>query len=331
MRDKLNINSEDAMAVEYTPAAHSNYQKSVKEQLRVGLSALPAPKNDYEIVVPEQEEEQSVLEATHVVEDQADVDARRLELQRVKTAKELALRSQVIQRTLPRPQDVNMSVLRPSHECYSLTELQKAEELIKKEMVIVLHYDNVKDPVATSQSKKQTLSQSQQLAYLDQHPYDSFTSEELDDAKNLLNKEIEVVKRGMNHGDLSLDAYTQVWEECLAQVLFLPNQNRYTRANLASKKDRLESAEKRLEQNRAHMSKEAKRAAKMEKKLKILTGGYQSRAQALIKQLHDLYDQIDQANLELSTFKFLQEQEKAALPRRIQVNKSHYIRITIFN
>ena len=59
------------------------------------------------------------------------------------------------------------------------------------------------------------------------------------------------------------------------QVLFLPSQNRYTRANLASKKDRLESQEKRLEQNRGHMTREAKRAAKMEKKLKILTGGYQ--------------------------------------------------------
>ena len=47
------------------------------------------------------------------------------------------------------------------------------------------------------------------------------------------------------------------------------------RANLASKKDRIESLEKRLDMNRGHMTKEAKRAAKTEKKLKILTGGYQ--------------------------------------------------------
>jgi hypothetical protein len=37
--------------------------------------------------------------------------------------------------------------------------------------------------------------------------------------------------------------------------------------------------------NRQHMTREAKRAAKVEKKLKILTGGYQSRAAGLIKQL----------------------------------------------
>lgn len=56
-----------------------------------------------------------------------------------------------------------------------------------------------------------------------------------------------MVKHGMNHGDLSIEAYNQVWEECYSQVLYLPGQNRYTRANLASKKDRIESLEKKLE------------------------------------------------------------------------------------
>ena len=57
--------------------------------------------------------------------------------------------------------------------------------------------------------------------------------------------------------------------------LFLQLNNNNIRANLASKKDRIESLEKRLDMNRGHMTKEAKRAAKTEKKLKILTGGYQ--------------------------------------------------------
>ena len=46
----------------------------------------------------------------------------------------------------------------------------------------------------------------------------------------------------------------------------------------------------------------------------------QTRGQALIKQLQDLFDQTEQAYLELSTFKFLKLQEEAAIPRRIQVN-----------
>lgn len=66
-------------------------------------------------------------------------------------------------------------------------------------------------------------------------------------ASELLSQEMEVVRAGMGHGDLSMEAYSQVWEECYGQVLYLSAQSRYTRANLASKKDRIDSLEKKLE------------------------------------------------------------------------------------
>ena len=59
------------------------------------------------------------------------------------------------------------------------------------------------------------------------------------------------------------------------KVLYLPGQGRYIRANLATKRERLDAAEKKLEQNRNHMTREAKRAAKLEKKLRVHLGGYQ--------------------------------------------------------
>lgn len=94
-------------------------------------------------------------------------------------------------------------------------------------------------------------------------------------AEKLLVDEMAVVRTGMNHGELSADAYGKVWNECLSQVLYLPAHRRYTRANLVSKRDRIESYEKRLDQLRQLMADEAKRAAKLEKKLRILLGGYQ--------------------------------------------------------
>ncbi len=81
----------------------------------------------------------------------------------------------------------------------------------------------------------------------------------------------------MGHGELTSEAYAQVWEECYAQVLYIPNSNRFTRASITSRKDKIESYEKKLEANRFHMSNEAKRAAKLEQKLKIVLGGYQVR------------------------------------------------------
>uniref|UniRef100_A0A6M2DDQ3 Putative mrna splicing protein cdc5 myb superfamily n=1 Tax=Xenopsylla cheopis TaxID=163159 RepID=A0A6M2DDQ3_XENCH len=317
VRDKLNINIEEHLSVGDTPQALKHYNKQVKASLKAGLSSLPAPRNDYEIVVPEDEQLPEEQSNEAVIEDQADVDARYQAELLEKQKLELARRSQVIQRNLPRPLEANMLILRPPSDSGNLTELQQAEELIKREMITMLHYDAVNNPVQ-GQAKKSTLVHAQQLAYLEQHPYQNFDDEEIARAKQLLQKEMEIVKVGMGHGDLSLEAYTQVWEECLAQVLYLPSQNRYTRANLASKKDRLESLEKRLEQNRKHMAREAKNCAKMEKKIRILTGGYQARAQGLVKHLQEIYDQTEQATLELSTFKFLAAQERAAIPRRME-------------
>ena len=46
--------------------------------------------------------------------------------------------------------------------------------------------------------------------YLDKHPYHKYDEEEMNAARSLLAAEMEVVKEGMGHGDLSLEAYTQV-------------------------------------------------------------------------------------------------------------------------
>uniref|UniRef100_A0A1Y9HDY4 Pre-mRNA splicing factor component Cdc5p/Cef1 C-terminal domain-containing protein n=1 Tax=Anopheles funestus TaxID=62324 RepID=A0A1Y9HDY4_ANOFN len=323
LRDKLNINTEDGLSVAETPAAYKSYQKQLKSSLKEGLASLPTPRNDYEIVVPDNETDEAAddgsMDVDQIVPDQADVDEKRKRNKLAQEAKELSLRSQVIQRDLPRPLEINTTVLRPSNEMHGLTDLQKAEEFVKQEMVKMLNYDALRNPIQQAQPssiKRPMLAQYQ--AYLEQHPYENIDETELAEARKMLTAEMGVVKQGMAHGDLSLESYTQVWQECLSQVLYLPSQNRYTRANLASKKDRIESAEKRLEINRKHMAKEAKRCGKIEKKLKILTAGYQARAQALIKQFQETNEQIEQSLLALSTFQFLAAQEDLAIPKRLE-------------
>uniref|UniRef100_T1J4B6 Exosome complex component 10 homolog n=1 Tax=Strigamia maritima TaxID=126957 RepID=T1J4B6_STRMM len=328
LRDMLNINPEEGFGFDEVQG-NKQFQKESREQLRRELSSLPQPVNDYEIVIPDDdpslENDQQMEEES--AEDAAELDAQREAEIKAHMEREMKLRSQSVQRNLPRPLDVNSNVLRPTNVDPPLTDLQKAEELIKAEMLIMLHYDTVNNPSSsqmgmtiTSEKIESTgiVNQAQHVAYLEQHQYERFTESELEVAKEMLKSEMEVVKQGMGHGDLSLDAYSQVWEECLSQVLFMPSQNRYTRANLASKKDRIESLDKRLEQNRLHMTREAKRAAKMEKRLRILCGGYQSRAQVLIKQVQDTHEQIEQTQLELRTFEYLRDHEIMAIPKRIE-------------
>ena len=88
---------------------------------------------------------------------------------------------------------------------------------------------------------------------------------------------------------------------------------------MASTKDRLDSLEKKFQLNRSSMTKQAKKAAKLEKKLKLLTGGYRSRATALSKQINDTHEQCEQSFVEMNTFKRLQELEAQAIPRRLEV------------
>ncbi|XP_030604478.1 cell division cycle 5-like protein [Archocentrus centrarchus] len=323
LRDKLNINTEEQLA---DPAYAKHMQKESLQHLRQGLMSLPVPKNDFEIVLPENAEKE--LEETEIetgfIEDSADIEARKQAQREAEREKELKLRHTPVQRNLPRPSEVNESVLRPA-SMEPLSDLQQAEELIKQEMITMLHYDCLHHPSANAASQLQrgktrgptsTSNNASHIAYLETHAYKPVSTEDMEQAKAILAAEMEVVKAGMGHGDLSMEAYTQVWEECYGQVLYLPGQNRYTRANLASKKDRIESLEKKLEVNRGHMTAEARRAAKLEKKLKILLGGFQSRALGLLKQHAELWEQVEQAATELQTFTQLKKQEDLAIPRR---------------
>lgn len=128
--------------------------------------------------------------------------------------RELSRRSQVIQRDLPRPIDVNLNILRPASD--SLSDLQRAEELIKREMITMLQYDTLNNPVALNKRSNNILSQAQ--SYLNSHPYKNYEKDDLDDAKKLIENEMNIVRKGMDHGDISLEAYCTVWEECLSQV-----------------------------------------------------------------------------------------------------------------
>lgn len=72
-------------------------------------------------------------------------------------------------------------------------------------------------------SHKKTKSSAQSViaanrAALDSAPLQRFTDEEIKNAKDVLAQEMEYVKGRMGHGELTIQAYSKVWEECYAQV-----------------------------------------------------------------------------------------------------------------
>lgn len=79
---------------------------------------------------------------------------------------------------------MNETILRPVSVEPPLTELQKAEEMIKREMITMLHYDAAHHPFGESAAKKGKMpssvaTNSEHMAYLEQYAYDKMTQEEL--------------------------------------------------------------------------------------------------------------------------------------------------------
>ena len=100
--------------------------------------------------------------------------------------RKLNLASVSVQRHLPRPFEINSSILRPTNVDPPLTDLQKAEELIKKEMLIMQNFDCANFPpdvkvTRMPDPKKAKTSTTKQSAqnYLSSHPFVEYTEEEL--------------------------------------------------------------------------------------------------------------------------------------------------------
>ena len=93
-------------------------------------------------------------------------------------------------------------------------------------MIRMLRNDIVNNPTPSQLdllNQKKTRANAQSVLannrkVLSQHPLEEITEKEMEAARELLKEEIEVVKHGMNHGELPMDAYTKVWDECYGHV-----------------------------------------------------------------------------------------------------------------
>ena len=98
--------------------------------------------------------------------------------------------SQSVQRHLPRPVDVNTTILRGApHKDQKYRALYEAEELIKLEMIVMMQHDLVHLPPAPApqgglQVAKATLSKTKQE--LEKNPKQDFTEEELQEVRMVI-------------------------------------------------------------------------------------------------------------------------------------------------
>lgn len=283
VRDKLSINKDAGDLTLLTPrtAAERERQLSMRAELKSDLHTLPKPKKDYDIVVPDTEQEfEDVGVPDGFVEDAAEVEARRAAEAQAERERALRLESQVVQRRLPIPREISADL--------------QVDDVIREEMLEMLRHDKNQRTV---------------------RPYESFDEAEIMAARALLADEAQALREEMNHGDVEA-LHRTLWHESLEDMWFIPAKGRFSRVSLASKKERVEALEQTFVTLRETMTKDNKKALKAEKKLDIRCGGYQSRATKVREAVAKLGQELVNTQVKLKTFEALRLKELQAVPAR---------------
>lgn len=276
------------------------------------LESLPAPKNDFEIVVPEDDRRDATTEMSEDVDmtpDADDLEAARVTAEEERRRLEWSLRSQVVQRGLPRPVVFNANL--------DLTgvsgDRRVADSLIQEELMIMLHYDAMKNP----EGKVGGMKDRELKAFLAEHPYQTFSFEDLTQAKSLIDAEtIHIQKsRGVIDNE-SLDSASNASDK---KLMYLVNEAKFVSLEDASKRDICDYIERKIDAYSEGNSKLNSRLEKSDNKLNVLTTGYRKRLQITGKQLTEAQEQLEQARLDLSSFERLKVQEDVAIHRRLSL------------
>nr|POE75824.1 cell division cycle 5-like protein [Quercus suber] len=156
--DELHINED--MDIHDSARLDQRRQADLRRNLHSGLSTLPRPKNDYQIVmqlVPEENEEPE-----EKIEDMSDRMARENAEKEARQQALLRKILKVLQWELPRPPTASLglirnSLIRADGENSSFvppTSIEQADEMIRKELLTLLELDNEKYSLKKKMNKE---------------------------------------------------------------------------------------------------------------------------------------------------------------------------------
>jgi pre-mRNA-splicing factor CDC5/CEF1 len=323
MRDSLSINPGDGMTpmAPSTPRELRLKESSTKRALKAGFMNLPKPENNFELLVPEDEEpDESIIDGVQLSqEDAAERDARVKKRIEEQQRKELARRSQAIQRELPRPANVDITTLMEELRVDDAdTELAPALQMVHAEMAKLLEHDSIVHPIPGTSRPGGSLS-----GY--ELPPDDF----VDLAKAAVHMELAA---SLGFPDASADqirqglAATTNWDEvddvqpwaAIRQELVLdPSTRLWAELGAVPPEQRIAGYNSQLEESREKMAREASKTSKTEKKLNVTLGGYQVRSKALAKRVTDAFAELQQVKTDYESFARLKSHEEITGPGRI--------------
>ncbi|KAI8249044.1 Pre-mRNA-splicing factor [Colletotrichum sp. SAR 10_77] len=287
-RDSFALNANDGTMVGATPRDVKMRDMALRSQLRQGLASLPKPKDtEWELELPDEQKELAATDEM-MLEDAAERDRREAEYKAAQHALEMQRRTQVMQKNLPRPSQVDVTAL------LSVASQVKneAEALIAREAAALIANDAVKYPspkitVSGVPPRLQNISDNdlaearlQILSETNPRPSRAEIQQSFDN-------------RGKNSLLLGLGCYGDDEEE-----------------EEAAMRDAFDSIQDAIVAT-------AEKAIKLEKKLALHLGGYQKRQKMLKDKIGEAAEALEKANNALSGFKTLAISEEVAIQRRL--------------
>ncbi|CAL4892201.1 unnamed protein product [Urochloa decumbens] len=334
-RDELRINEEVEM--QDSTKLELRRQAELRRSLRSGFASIPQPKNEYQIVMPPITEDEKEEAEEKIEEDMSDRLARERAEEQARQGALLRKRSKVLQRSLPRPPTASVEIIRQSlirsgesgsrSTFVPPTSLEQADELINEELLRLLEHDNAKYPLdEKTQKETKKGSKRQQNGGSVVSEIGDFDEDELKEAGSMVEEEIQYLRMAMGHENESFEDFVKAHDACQEDLMFFPTNNSYGLASVAGNADKISALQNEFEIVKKRMDDEAKKASRLEQKIKLLTKGYQVQAGKLWSQVQDTYKQMNTASTELECFQELQKQEHLAASYRMlnlteEVNK----------
>ncbi|KAG1472611.1 hypothetical protein G6F56_001436 [Rhizopus delemar] len=288
---------------------------AAKTSLLQGLAGLPKPRNEWEIRLPELEQEEE-NKTTQVIEDMSDFEREIKEQAEKDEIEHKARRSLAVQLNLPRP--ATMPKLTVDNDTNEI------EKMINEELNKLLKHDALKYPVAGGKVAPGAVQLPASVANVEEE----FDSKALADARKEFDDEIinalglsedrDIKKAVWEHAS-SKPEFEEAWDKEHEDLLFSAKFNQFlTISEMDDKQDIINGLEKTILANRQAMIRDATRAGKLENKLEVRLGGYMNRSKVLSKQIGEAFEEYEAAQIEYNSFLNLQAAEKSALPRRIE-------------
>ncbi|TFK72579.1 hypothetical protein BDN72DRAFT_317578 [Pluteus cervinus] len=321
-RDNLSINADGYPSIGDTPRDQRLRVNATKRALQEGFMSLPKPENNFELLVPEDDsnDAEEPSRPTLSAEDAAERDARLRRIKEEEERKTLARRSESVRQSLPRPANVDVEGL---FKRLSISGPGDAsQQLMDRELVQLMQHDSTAYPLPGT-----TRPGGEPSTYELPHDDDVAAARleiqrELGQMLELSSPTPEDIQRGLSaRCEIVTVDPEWSWAVVREQLVFDAQAHTWTDSDKLTPAERIAGYSTLLKDSREKISQSANKAAKAEKKLGVILGGYQTRSQTLAKRITTAFDELQKTKLEYESFSHLHASESVGGPRRVATLK----------